>query len=99
MLERSAENRINLIVGSPADAGRGSMILATDPDFTLWTTWHKRPFDGNISKPIITRAYATLGGTISTIYPAATANRTVSQQSNVVENRPWWLADALLTTA
>jgi predicted amidohydrolase len=94
--ERSAENRMNLVVGSPRHAVWSSMILATDPDFTLWTTWHKRPFDGNINTPIITRTTADAGGTIATIYPASSANRTISQNTNVVENRPWWLADALL---
>ncbi|MCP5101201.1 MAG: carbon-nitrogen hydrolase family protein [Chloroflexi bacterium] len=91
LLERSAENRINLVVGSPSN----SLILTTDPDFTLWTTWEKRPFDGNINHPIVTHANAT-GLTCAVVNPAATANRTISQKTNVVENRPWWLADALL---
>lgn len=96
LLERAAENRMNLVVGSPRDAVGPSMILAADPDFTLWTTWHRRPFDGNINTPIVTRTSSEAGGTIATIYPAASANRTISQNTNVVENRPWWLADALL---
>ena len=87
--ERAAENRMNLVVGSPD----GSLILATDPDFTLWTAWQKRPFDGNINYPIVTEAGSGL--TTATIYPAATANRTISQKTNVVESRPWWLADGL----
>ena len=96
LLERAAENRINLVIGSPRTAACPSMVLGTDPDFTLWTTWHRRPFDGNINTPIVTRATENAGGTIATIYPAASANRTISQNTNVVENRPWWLAGALL---
>ena len=91
LLERAAENRLNLVVGSR----REGLILAADPDFTLWTPWQKRPFDGNINYPIVTRATGP-GLTYAPIYPAATANRTISQQTNVVESRPWWLADALL---
>ena len=96
LLERAAENRMNLLVGSPREAVCASMILATDPDFTLWTTWQNRPFDGNINTPIVTRAPAEAGGTMAKIYPAASANRTISQKTNVVEDRPWWLADALM---
>ena len=96
LLERSAENRMNLVIASqPSDAGT-SMILASDPDFTLWTTWHNRPFDGNINTPIVSRMTKPSGGLIGTVHPAASANRTISQNTNVVENRPWWLADALL---
>ena len=87
--ERAAENRLNLVVASPADG----LILASDPDFTLWTEWKRRPFDGNINYPIVT--VAEPGLTIAEIYPAASANRTISQKTNVVENRPWWLADTL----
>lgn len=92
LLERAAENRLNLLVGSP----QNSMILAADPDFTLWTAWERRPFDGNINHPIVTRALARPGLTCAPIYPAATANRTISQKTNVVESRPWWLVDGLV---
>ena len=91
LLERAAENRLNLVVGSRRDG----MVLAADPDFTLWTPWQKRPFDGNINYPIVTRATAP-GLTCAPIYPAASANRTISQKTNVVESRPWWLAETLL---
>ncbi len=90
LVERAAENRMNVVAGSPTH----SLIAATDPDFTLWTAWQKRPFDGNINHPIVTRATQP-GLTTATVYPAATANRTISQKTNVVESRPWWLADVL----
>lgn len=96
LLERAAENRMNLVVGSMSEPVSGGLILATDPDFTLWAPWEKRPFDGNINFPIVTRAPSEPGLTIGTVYPAATANRTISQQTNVVESRPWWLAKTLL---
>jgi predicted amidohydrolase len=94
LLERAAENRLNLVVGSRPTLHGGSGIIAADEDFTLWAEWKKRPFDGNINYPIVTRTTDRL--TYGTVYPAASANRTISQNTNVVENRPWWLAETLL---
>ena len=95
-LERAAENRMNLAVASrPSDVAR-SMIVAIDHDFTLWTEWKNRPFDGNINFPIVTTAHTATGLTTASIYPSASGNRMVSQNTNVVENRPYWLVDAIV---
>lgn len=90
--ERAAENRLNVCV---ADANGQSLILAVGYDFTLWTTWETRPFDGNISAPIV--AHST-GATHASapIYPDAARNRMVSQKTDVVDSRPYALLDALL---
>jgi hypothetical protein len=96
LLERAAENRMNVVVGSRPTVAGSSLILALDEDFTLWTTWQKRPFDGNINFPLVTNAGATAGLTAATLYPNAAANRTISQKTDVVASRPWWLAKALL---
>lgn len=96
LLERSAENRMNVVVASqPTQAGAG-LILALDKDFTLWTQWQK-PFDGNINYPLVTRAPNASGLTAGKIYPACAENRMISQKTNLVENRPWWLAKGILT--
>jgi predicted amidohydrolase len=95
-LERSAENRMNVVVATqPSDAGT-SAIFALDKDFTLWTQWEKL-FDGNINYPIITRAPNASGLTKATIYPALASNKIISQKTNLVENRPWWLAKGIIT--
>lgn len=95
-LERSAENRMNVIVATqPSDAGT-SAVFALDKDFTLWTQWEKE-FDGNINYPIITRASNASGLTKATIYPALASNKVISQKTNLVENRPWWLAQGIIT--
>ena len=95
-LERAAENRMNLAVASrPSDHGQ-SLIVAIDHDFTLWTEWKKRPFDGNINYPVVTTARSGAGLTTARIYPAAAGNRMVSQQTDVVESRPYWLVDAIV---
>jgi len=95
-LERSAENRMNVVVAAqPSEAGT-SAIFALDKDFTLWTQWEK-PFDGNINYPLITRAPNASGLTQAPIYPALASNRVISQKTNLVENRPWWLAKGIIT--
>ena len=93
--ERAAENRMNVVVASrKSDAGE-SIILGIDEDFTLWTEWKKRPFDGNINYPIVIQSNGTnlLSGTV---YPSSAGNRLVSQKTDVVDGRPYWLLDALL---
>jgi len=95
-LERAAENRMNLVVATqPSDVGT-SAFFALDKDFTLWTQWEK-DFDGNINYPIVTRAENTTGLTRATIYPALAANKVISQKTDLVDNRPWWLAKGILT--
>ncbi len=90
--ERAAENRMNVVVGSRVSAAGGSGIYAITEDFTLWTEWKNRPFDGNINFPEITPAPPTPGWTWATLRPAAAANRMVSHRTNVVDGRPWHLA-------
>jgi predicted amidohydrolase len=92
--ERAAENRLNVVAATrPSEAGV-SLILAVTQDFTLWTEWKNRPFDGNISCPVITRAGGP-GLTEGLIHPAASANRFVSHKTNLVDGRPWRLAHPL----
>lgn len=92
--ERAAENRMNLVVASrKTDAGK-SVILPIDEDFTLWTDWKKRPFDGNINYPIVIESDERLLSGV--IYPTSAGNRLVSQKTDVVDGRPYWLLDALI---
>ncbi|GIV83343.1 MAG: amidohydrolase [Candidatus Roseilinea sp.] len=96
--ERAAENRLNLVVASRRTHAGGSAIFAASPDFTLWTEWQTRPFDGNINAPLVTRAERP-GLTLATAYPAACANRMISQKTNLVEGRPWRLAEVIAHAA
>ncbi|MFN4294026.1 MAG: nitrilase-related carbon-nitrogen hydrolase [Thermoflexales bacterium] len=96
--ERAAENRLNLVVASRRTDVGGSAIFAAGPDFTLWTEWKTRPFDGHINTPLITRAERP-GLTLATAYPAACANRMISQKTNLVEGRPWRLVEAITDAA
>lgn len=96
LLERSAENRISVIAASrPSPAGASAIITGSE-DFTLWTEWKHRPFDGNINYPLITRASNEPGLTRMTIYPANAGNRLISQQTDLVDGRAWRLAAPLI---
>jgi predicted amidohydrolase len=89
--ERAAENRINLVAASPCGGG----IYAVTEDFTLWTPWPHRPFDGRISTPEVTPARND-GLTVATVYPAATHNKLVSYRTDLLASRPWRLAGPLV---
>lgn len=89
--ERAAENRLNVIAASFPSAAGGSAIHAVGHDFTLWTEWATRPFDGHISRPITTRLEGEGGWLRGAVYPSAAHNRMVSQKTDVVDGRPWWL--------
>jgi predicted amidohydrolase len=91
--ERAAENRMNVIVASKTDSG----IYAITEDFTLWTEWKNRPFDGTINYPVVTMAQGD-GLTVAEVHPAAAANKMVSHRTNVLHGRPWKLAEPLVSS-
>lgn len=95
LIERAAENRINIVAASRQTDVGSSLFVGLDEDFTLWTEWEKRPFDGNINYPIVTRITEN-GFHKASIFPACSGNRLVSQQTDVVDGRPYWLLDALV---
>ncbi|MEY2820332.1 MAG: hypothetical protein RL275_3795 [Chloroflexota bacterium] len=90
--ERAAENRMNVIVASKTDSG----IYAITEDFTLWTEWKNRPFDGNINYPVITMSQGD-GLTVAEIHPAAAVNKMVSHRTDILNGRPWKLAEPLIS--
>jgi len=94
LLERSAENRINLLV-SPDTAAHGpGFITSLQTDFTVMTEWAERPFDGLLSQPEWHRATGA-GAVTATIRPANAANKVVSQNTDLLAGRPWALCDAI----
>lgn len=80
--ERAAENRLNLVI---APRRGPAQIVAANPDFTLWTEWKNRPFDGSISAPLVTRGERVAE---APIFPAASANRQISHRTDLIANRP-----------
>ena len=73
-----------------------SLITTLHNDFTIMTPWETRPFDGNISFPLVTRAESAPGLTQATVNPAYTQNKEVSKNTDVVNGRPWHLVDAII---
>ncbi|MEU4420745.1 nitrilase-related carbon-nitrogen hydrolase [Actinoplanes sp. NPDC024001] len=91
--ERAAENRLNLVVATPLE--QPAAIFSMTPDFTLWTRW-EGPFTGRISTPIRHDVPAGVPVGTATVAPAQAANRLVSRNTDLVDGRPWRLADALV---
>lgn len=93
LVERAAENRLNLVAASRAESG-GSLTAALVEDFTLMTPWKEREFDGLISQPQVLRA-AGPGALRAQLRPAAAANKLLSHRTHLLRDRPWALLDAL----
>jgi predicted amidohydrolase len=95
LLERSAENRINLLVAPDSTEHGAGFITALQSDFTVMTEWQERPFDGLLSQPEWHRCDQSPGVMIKTIYPANAANKVVSRNTDLLTNRPWQLSAAI----
>ena len=96
LLERSAENRINLLV-APSNPNFGpGFITALQRDFTVLTQWQERPFDGLLSQPGWHRMAADKRVISAEIFPACAANKEVSRNTDLVDDRPWQLVEALV---
>ena len=95
LLERSAENRVNLLVSvQPGELGT-SFATALPKDFTLLTAWERRPFDGWLSHPPQTRAASVPGVTHVEIHPRWAENKVVSVGTDLLAGRPWQLLDPI----
>lgn len=95
LLERSAENRINLLAAAiSSPLGRG-LATALQRDFTVLTPWNERPFDGLLSQPELYRMESGQQLLAVTLYPAAAENKEVSRNTDLVANRPWKLCAAI----
>ena len=99
LLERSAENRVNLLVAAqPGDLG-SSFATSLPKDFTLRTQWEDRPFDGWLSHPPQTHAGPESGTTHVEIHPRWAQNKVVSLGTDLLAGRPWQLLDPICSLA
>ncbi|MGW0364677.1 nitrilase-related carbon-nitrogen hydrolase [Streptomyces sp. NPDC002990] len=87
--ERAAENRINVV----ASGHRAGAVHALPVEFGLWRS-RGTPFDGTISTPATTAAGPGL--TLAALRPRQAEHRLVSRATDLVDGRPWRLADALV---
>ncbi|MGJ8669319.1 MAG: nitrilase-related carbon-nitrogen hydrolase [Oceanococcus sp.] len=95
LVERAAENRMNLVAACQPSVRGNSLICSLQQDFTVMTPWEERPFDGLLSQPALTQATAYPGITQATVYPACAANKVVSLGTDLVRGRAWWLVEAM----
>jgi len=93
LLERAAENRINVAVASRRGAAGGGALFPLSADFTLWAP-DRGPFAGIISRP--DPVLATGSVQVATLRPACATNRFVSKGTDLVDGRPWEIADVLV---
>ena len=96
LLERSAENRVNLLVAAQPGPFGASFATALSEDFTVLTPWRERAFDGVLTLPPTRRAPAEAGVTMVEIHPRWAANKVVSRGTDLLAGRPWRLLDPLV---
>ena len=95
LLERSAENRVNLLAAvQPGELG-ASFATSLPRDFTLRTRWEERPFEGGLSHPPQTHAEPGQGITCVDIHPRWAENKEVSLGTDLLGSRPWRLLDPI----
>jgi predicted amidohydrolase len=93
LLERAAENRLNVAVASRRGAYGGGALFPLSTDFTLWAP-DRAPFSGIISRPDPVLAVNAVE--VATLRPACAVNRFVSKGTDLVDGRPWELAAVLV---
>ncbi len=95
LIERAAENRVNLLVAAQPSILGTSFAGALHKDFTIFTEWKTRKFDGVLTYPMITEAGAEDAITTARLHPINASNKVVSHRTHLLDSRPWWLLDAL----
>ncbi|GGD25080.1 hypothetical protein GCM10007231_25450 [Nocardioides daphniae] len=95
LLEGAAENRLNLVTAGPRTPGvAGGVLVPLSHNFTLWGDGWERPFDGAISRPEPVLAEAGLTSVV--LRPECAVNRFVSKGTDLVDGRPWGLAESIV---
>ena len=64
-------------------------------DFTVLTPWEERPFDGNLTYPLITKAGVSAGVTLAELTPYNSRDKVVSRGTDLLRGRPWHVAGAI----
>lgn len=65
------------------------LVANLQTDFTLFTPWQSRKFDGNINLPRVKRQ----GGKITkaVIHPVAASNKRMAEKTDLLKDRPWFI--------
>lgn len=97
IVDRSAENRVCVVAATRPQSFGGSVIITQHQDFTIFTQWETRQFDGTINQPIITRAVNEAGLTIAPVHPATARMKLMSQKTDLINGRPWFLVNEIVS--
>lgn len=96
LIERAAENRVNLLAATRPGSVGNSFGAALHEDFTIFGEWKTRKFDGVLTRPMITCADTATGITAITLHPKNAENKVVSHRTHLIDGRPWYLLAPLL---
>lgn len=96
LVERAAENRVNLVAATRPTGVGASLVADLPSDFTLWGQW-QAPFAGVISYPDLLLVPADAAVAVVDVHPAQAANRFVSRGTDLVDGRPWTLLEAIVS--
>ena len=95
-LERSAENRLSLVVATQPTAVSGGVIVTPDKGFAHDTPRADRQRPARtLNWPIAVQADRDSQLTASAIYPKASVNRLCRPSTDLVAGRPWALSGAI----
>lgn len=95
LIDRSAENRVCLVAATRPKPFGSSLIITQHEEFQIFTNWQKRPFNGTINEPLVTRVSAATGLITADIHPATARFKVMSADTDLIQGRAWQLADIL----
>jgi predicted amidohydrolase len=96
LIERAAENRLNLLApSSKPDLGKG-FIAGLLEDFTIFGEWKTRKFDGVLTRPPLVEMNDEDAITMAFVHAANAANKVVSRNTHLLDNRPWHLLQPIV---
>jgi len=96
IVERAAENRVNVVVASARTGERGSLIASLQKDFTIMTEWQDREFDGLLSAPEVLRPASDDAVLLGNVHPLAARNKECSRNTHLLASRPWRLLQPII---
>ncbi len=94
LVERAAENRVNIVAASHRDSAGDGLICSLQRDFTITRPWRNRSYDGLLTAPEVTRASGPV--TLAPVHPQAAANKFCSPGTHLLDARPWNLLEAMV---
>ena len=97
LVERAAENRVNIVAASHRCSKSRGLICSLQRDFTITRPWQDREFDGLLTAPEVVRADELV--TLAEVHPQAAANKVCSPGTHLLDSRPWQLLQPMMAEA